>query len=121
MKIFKSFFLIALMAISFSLHANDEKPASKFKLATEVVNHHAIVYQLSNLQQMNTRVRITSIDRTTTYFQKQVKKHNGFREKINMEQLADGRYIFEVNQDNATKCQIILIRDGKLAVSNISN
>lgn len=121
MRIFKSFFLIALLAISFSLHADNENPTPKFNVTSQITDNNAMVYQLYNLMQAVTTVRITSVDGKTTFFETRIKKHNGYRQKIHMDQLANGRYIFEVEQGTSTKKQVILIRDQKAVLSNISN
>ncbi|PHN03253.1 hypothetical protein [Flavilitoribacter nigricans] len=120
MNIFKSFFLIALMAISFSLHANDGKPESNFNLQTKIVNDNAMVYQVMNLQKMHTTVSITSIDEKTTFYRAFVRNHNGYSTKVHLENLAGGRYIFEVRQGATTKKQIILVKDRQIFLSNIS-
>lgn len=121
MKIFKSLFLIALLATSISLHAENDKPEPRFTVKSEIENNNDMVYQLTNLQQVTTTVQITSIDGKTTFYKTNIRKHNGFSEKINMGELSDGRYIFQVEQGAFTKKQIILIRDSKASVSGITD
>lgn len=121
MKILKSFFLIALMALSFSLHADNEKPEARFNVQTEVVDQSNIIYTVYNLQQMITTVRITSIDGENTFYKNVIKKHNGYSEMMRMGQLTDGRYLFEITQGETTKKQVILIRNKQVALSAMSN
>lgn len=118
MKIFKSFFVLALMALTFTASADNE-PDGQLLIKSKVVEQNVLVVQLVNLQQEATRVSIQSLDGDTTFFQENIRKHNGYIRKINLENLKDGRYLIEVTQDDIAKKQVILIRDGQLRLSAV--
>jgi hypothetical protein len=121
MRTLKSFFLIALLALSFSLHADNEKPEPRFQVRTEITNHTEMGFLLSNLQQITTTVKITSVDGKKTYYEATIHKHNGYSGKLHMHRLRDGRYLFEVEQGATTKKQVILIRDKKIVLSGFTD
>ena len=76
MKIFKSFFVVALMAMTLTASASNE-PTGDLTLKSKVVENHVVVVQLYNLQQESTKISIQSLDGKTTFFSDLVNKHNG--------------------------------------------
>lgn len=118
MKIFKSLLFLALMSLALSVSANNN-PDGKLRVKSQVVDNHAIVIQLINLQQVATSVTIKDLDGDTTYFQETVRKHNGYLRKINLENLANGRYLVQVKQGGVSKQQVVLVRGNSLQLSSV--
>lgn len=118
MKIFKSFFVLALMALTLNASASNE-PTGDLRLKSHVVENHVIVLQLYNLQQAKTKVSIKSLDGETTFFSDLIRNHNGYIQKINLEKLANGRYMLQVEQNQQTKTQVILVRNNKVQLSSV--
>lgn len=117
MKIIKSFFLFALMTVSFTLSASNNP--DELHVKSKVVDNNAIVVQLINLQQAATSVTIESLDGETIYFKELVRHHNGYIRKINLDNLSEGRYVLQVNQGDVSKKQVVLVRDGKVQLSSV--
>lgn len=118
MSIFKSVFTLAFMALTITLSANDDP--GKIQVKSKIAEDNAIVVQMFNLQQMPTNVSIIDLQGVTTYFQKNIRKHNGYSLKLDLEGLKDGRYVLEVKQGEVVKRQIILIRDNNPQLSSIA-
>lgn len=118
MNILKSVFTLALLALTLTLSANDDP--GKIRLKSKVVEDNAIVVQMFNLQKVATNVSLSDLNGTKTYFQKTINKHNGYSLKLNVEDLADGRYVLEVKQDGVSKKQVILIRGNNPQLSSIA-
>ncbi|PHN03254.1 T9SS type A sorting domain-containing protein [Flavilitoribacter nigricans] len=118
MKIFKSFFVLALMAMTLNASASNE-PTGELRLKSHVVESNVVVLQLYNLQQEKTKVSILSLDGETAYFTDYIRNHNGYIRKINLEELTDGRYMIQVEQNEQSKTQVILVRDSKVQLSSV--
>lgn len=118
MKTFKSFFILALMAWSLNASATNN-PTGDLRLKSHVVENNVVVVQLYNLQQEATKVSIQSLDGKTTFFRENIRNHNGYIRKINLEELADGRYVIKVNQNDESRTQVVLIRDHKVQLSSV--
>ncbi|MCB0629997.1 MAG: hypothetical protein R2824_10430 [Saprospiraceae bacterium] len=118
MSIFKSIFTLALLALTITLSANNDP--GKLRIKSKVVEDNAIVIQVFNLQQMPTSVSISDLEGSNTYFQKNIRRHNGYSLKLDLAELTDGRYILEVKQGEVIKKQIILIRGNYPQLSSIA-
>lgn len=118
MKIFKSIFVLALMALTLNANAGTNSDGDP-QLKSKVVDEHTVVVQLFNLQQEVTKISIQSLDGETTYFQEYIRKHNGYLRKINLENLQDGRYLIQVDHSGKTKTQVILVKDKAMQLSSI--
>lgn len=118
MKIFKSFFVLALMALTLNASASND-PIGELQLKSYVQEDNVVILQLYNLQKVNTKVSIQSLDGKTTFFSDHIRKHNGYIRKINLEDLADGRYKIEVEQDEKSMTQVVLVRDNKVQLSSV--
>ena len=119
MKIFKSLFALALMALTINLSAGTN-PDAELRFTSKVVDDHALILQLVNLQQNYTHISIESLNGETIFYEENVWKHNGYRVKINLENLADGRYVIQVKQGDITKNQVMLIRNKEIFLSAVS-
>jgi hypothetical protein len=119
MKTFKSLFVLALLALSLNVSASNE-PTGEFQVKSYVVENNVVVLQLYNLQQENTEISIQSLDGKTTFFSDYVRNHNGYIRKINLENLTDGRYMIEIEQNKASRTQVVLVRDGKVQLSSVN-
>lgn len=122
MKIFKSFFVLALMALTLNVSAatSNEAPTGDMHLKSKVVENNVLVVQLYNLQQEKTKIKIQSLDGQTTFFTDYVNNHNGYIRKINLENLADGRYMIQVEQNDQSRTQVVLVRDSKVQLSSVN-
>ena len=120
MNIFKSFFVIALTALTFTLSAADT-PDAELKMKSKVVQDHKVVVQLINLQQENTTLKLQSLDGDITYFQEIIRQHNGYISRLNLKNLKDGRYVLQVDQADISKIQVVLIRNGKVRLSGVNS
>lgn len=118
MSILKSIFTLTLLALAITVSANDDP--GKIRLKSKIVEDNAIVVQVFNLQQLPTSVSITDLDGATTYYQKNIRKHNGYSLKLDLNELTDGRYVLEVKQGETIKKQIILIRGNFPQLSSIA-
>lgn len=120
MKIFKSFFVLALMALTLNVSAANDVPNGEMRLKSKVVEQNVLVVQLYNLQQAKTKIKIQSLDGKTTFFSDFVNNHNGYIRKINLENLTDGRYKIQVEQNDQSRTQVVLVRGSKVQLSSVN-
>lgn len=118
----KNLLLVAVMVMAvcsstFTMNhlVSEETPLIK------VLNVEGKVFNLylANLEKNNTVVSIKDLA-GNVFFQEQVKNHNGFAKKINMENLKDGRYLLTVKQQDKEFIQVVVVEDATLVFSKVS-
>ena len=117
-KLLFALFAVALFVYSPStVNALDNLPLIA---KTKVVEGKTIQLNLANLQKVYTRVEVTNFDQSTLYFEDNIRKHNGYINRINLEQLRDGIYHLTVRNNKKTYKQVVKIRDGKIYLSQFT-
>ncbi|MCO6476468.1 MAG: hypothetical protein J5I94_07595 [Phaeodactylibacter sp.] len=106
---------LALLAISLPVRAN-VNPFDLIKFCTKQVEAKKVVVELANLAQQPTSILLKSTF-GEVYYKDHIRKHNGHRALLDLEQLPEGRYILSVIQKGETKSQIIKITKDRLLVS----
>ena len=119
MKIFQIFFVLIFLANSFTAAA-DDAPKSKFQMKSEMTRETVVNVRLFNLQELTTTMRITDLDGKVSYFQEIIRQHNGFTQNIDMDKMADGRYLLQIEQGDSVKQQVIVISDRQVMLSDIA-
>ncbi|MEO0731543.1 MAG: hypothetical protein AAFZ52_01820 [Bacteroidota bacterium] len=74
--------------------------------------------RLANLEQANTKVQLTSLDRDREIFTQYVRKHNGYALLIKNEDLKQGRYLLTVTKGKAKRQQVILVTKAGMMCSD---
>ncbi|MCB0608277.1 MAG: hypothetical protein KDD12_11210 [Lewinella sp.] len=85
---------------------------------TTVMSEKTMKIQLINLEKVATTLSINSLDGKKTYYEKNIKKHNGFATKFNFGDLEPGKYLLKVEQPDESLTQVILIDENGIRVSD---
>ena len=73
---------------------------------------------LANLEQQNTILSLTSLDRKKKVFTDLIRKHNGYSYKLALDKLKNGRYLLAVKKGDVIRQQVILISDNGMMCSD---
>ena len=76
---------------------------------------------LANLQQESTKVTLTNLSGTTTFFEDRISKHNGYTRKLNISNLANGRYVLTVKQNGREEVKVLYLKDDQILVSGYTS
>ncbi len=110
------YLMVALaLCLSFStaIFATTPPNPNKVKVSITVVDKKTVELRLVNLQKLRTDISIQSLDGATTYFQNVVTKHNGYRAKLNLNELKAGKYLLVVKNGSEKRQQVIVIDEEK--------
>lgn len=95
-------------------------PTKTIRATVTAVEAKTVEISLVNLQQLRTDISIQSVDGKVAYFQDVVKKHNGYRKRLNLNELEAGKYMLVVQNGDERLQQIIVIKEDKtLLLSSI--
>ncbi len=108
--------LAALVAPSFSNTPADAELIAR----TSVLDGKFVKVQLINLEKLTTTLTVQSLTGEQTFYQKNIRKHNGFVTKLNLEDLPKGRYVLKVEQADESLTQVILIDDNGVRISEFT-
>ena len=72
---------------------------------------------VANLQKANTKITLTNLSGSTTYFEENVQKHNGYAKKLDLSELSDGRYLLTVKQKGEEMIKVLYLSGEKVMVS----
>lgn len=72
-----------------------------------------IELKVENLQRKATQITIQKLDGSVTYFTDFTKKKANYARKINLKELADGKYLLVITQGNQKKQQVIVMKEGR--------
>ncbi len=106
---------LALLAVALPVRAN-VNPVDVIQFCTKRVEAKKVVVELANLAQKPTSILLKSTY-GEVYYKDFIRKHNGHRALLDLEQLPEGRYILSVTQKGETKSQVIKITKDRLLVS----
>ena len=110
---------LALLTIAQSLRANTP-PSDVMYFCTQAVEAKKVMVHLANLDEQPTQIMLMGTF-GKVYYKEFIRKHNGHRALLDLEQLPDGRYILSARQKDETKSQVIRITEGKVLVSHCMN
>lgn len=114
-----SLVLALCLSISITTHAATN-PTKNLRATVTTTATKTLEVTLVNLQQQRTNIMIQSIDGTVVYFKDIVKKHNGYRKKLNLTDLKAGRYLLIVENSDEKLQQVILVKeDNTLLLSSL--
>ncbi|MDX1941255.1 MAG: hypothetical protein SFU99_11935 [Saprospiraceae bacterium] len=109
-------YLSLLLALCLAISVPTFVSAHNFTVEPQVnvnvktVKERTVEISLFNLQQERTSISIQSLDGETTYFKNVIKDHNGYRKRLNLKDLAFGRYLLVIEQ-NGKKMQQVIVLD----------
>jgi hypothetical protein len=89
--------LFVLAAINYG-QSNNIEPG-KLIAKTKLVQEDVINIRLANLHGMRTRFALTYLDEDTTYYSQWMEGRNGFSANLNLDELADGKYLLSVKNN----------------------
>lgn len=122
MKRFMLLFVLAIVAITTSFAATPittadvETPIIRIK----AVDNSSFKLVLANLEKEQTKVQITDLKGNTTFFSTSINDHNGYSMKINLKNLAQGRYLLKVNKKGTEKVSVMKIMEEGIKFSHIT-
>lgn len=78
-----------------------------------IVRSHAVFDGLevtvANLEKATTTVRLINLDKDREVFSDQIRNHNGYRYKLQLDQLKHGRYLLKVKKGKTLRQQVLLV------------
>ena len=116
-RLFVMFAMLTVFGVS-TTFANDVVD-SEPKIYVKHIEGKSFKLQLANLMQKTTKVTISDLQEGL-YFEAYVSKHNGYARKIILDGVKDGRYLLNVSQDGVTYSKVMLIKDGEIQFSKVS-
>ncbi len=123
MKIFK-WMATALFALFFISSVSATDPVDQINDGERVifdiksVEGKSFVIKLANLEKQRTNVIIDDLSEPNTLFYKRLKNHNGFSQRINMDDLDDGRYKITVQRGDEKWIKVLRIENDQLMFSD---
>ena len=98
---------VAVFAVaSTSMFATPTNDYDDIIVNVKKVDNKSIRLLMANLEQETTKITIDN-QRGTNYYTNYVRNHNGFKQKINLENLPNGRYYLNVSR-NGEKISYLL-------------
>lgn len=64
---------------------------------------------VANLEKETTRVELVNLDDDREIFTDNIRNHNGYRYKLNTDQLKHGRYLLKVKKGETLRQQVLLV------------
>lgn len=105
-----SLVLALCLSLIISASANEANPEENVQLYVTPISEKILDLALTNLQQQRTTIAVTNVDGSVTYFRDVVKKHNGYRKRLNFNELQDGKYLLVVTQGTEKFQQVIVLK-----------
>ena len=107
--------LLVLGAFNFAQANNIEE--GKLIANTKVVKEDVIHLTVANLQGFRTRLELTDLAESTSFYSQSLKERNGFGVDLNLSELADGKYLFTIKNNGTKLQQVIRIKEGMILYS----
>lgn len=82
-------------------------------------NTESVQLLLANLEGVTTNIELTSLDTKAVLLDEQIRKHNGFSYDLQLDELAQGRYLLKVTKGDEVRQQVILISEAGIFLSQI--
>ena len=89
-----------------------------FNFSSQTQDSKAVVIQLTNLDQAPTVIAVKSIH-GFTYYKERIKDRNGYRAKLDLEQMPEGKYLITVKQGDTEKTQVVRVTEDGVLLSDI--
>lgn len=105
-----SFMLALCLAFTLPVLASEPDPNAEVQMYVTKVSEKSLDVALTNLQNQRTTISIVSVDRAITYYRDIIKKHNGYRKRLNLSELQDGKYILVVERGTEKRQQVIVLK-----------
>ena len=102
---------------TFSAVAAPINNADELIIRVKPLENKVFKVTLANLQQKNTKITLTNLSGTTTYFEDNVIKHNGYAKKLDLSDLNDGRYLLTVKQKGEETVKVLYLSGEKILIS----
>lgn len=110
--------LLCLAVFTLPAMANSTPEPEKGKLIFKTkVEGKSVTYRLSNLQKLDTKVSIYSMDEATRYYKGYISDHNGYAKKLDLNKLSNGKYKITVENGDETLTKIMKIEDDMILFS----
>lgn len=110
MKYLSLLLAVCLAFVALPASANPTKPET-ITVEVKAVNKKTVEVALTNLQRERTDITLQSLDKNTTFYRETLRKHNGFRKRLNLKDLSEGKYLLTIQQSGETYEQVIVIKD----------
>lgn len=111
--------LALCLCVSIAARA-ESNPTIDVKATVVSVETKKVDVTLINLQKQTTYISIQSVDGSEIYFQEAIKKHNGYRKRLDLSELKAGKYLLVVENDQTKLQQVIVLKeDNALLLSQI--
>ncbi|MFN7115652.1 MAG: hypothetical protein ACK4TA_02575 [Saprospiraceae bacterium] len=91
--------------------ANEVNPTDNVQVTVTAVAEKSVEISLTNLQQQRTSISIQKLDGSVVYYQDIVRKHNGYRKRLNFNELENGKYLLVIEQGAEKHQQVIVLKD----------
>ncbi|MEM9527091.1 MAG: hypothetical protein AAGA31_10800, partial [Bacteroidota bacterium] len=72
----------------------------------------------ANLEKEKTMVQLINLDSDREVFTDQIRKHNGYRYKLQLDQLSHGRYLLKVKKGKTLRQQVLLVTGNGILCSD---
>lgn len=104
--------IVLCLSLAVPAAAIGTNPLSDIEFYVTKVSEKKLEVTLANLQSQRTTVTIENLDGSTIYFRDIVTKHNGYRKRLNLDQLPNGKYKLIVTNGEEKKQQVIVLKAG---------
>jgi len=84
------------------------------------VEDRSLVVRLANLQKEKTVLTLESLDGREVYHEQVIKDHNGFHAKLNLNDLAKGRYVLKIKQHSGVLRQVVVVDPNSILCSKVA-
>ncbi len=89
-------------------------------MRSKLINQQDLRLTLANLEKQYTEVRLVALQGDKIYLRERIKAHNGYSMLIDLSGLEEGRYLLEVYQADESASQVVLVEDGYILLSKVS-
>ncbi len=121
MKYLSLLLAVCLAFVALPSFANPTEPEA-VRVEVKAVNEKTVEVVLTNLQKERTDITLQSLNKNTTFYHETLRKHNGFRKRLNLKDLNEGKYLLTIQHNNETYQQVIVIKaDAGIALSALTN
>ncbi|MCB0570422.1 MAG: hypothetical protein KDC66_11685 [Phaeodactylibacter sp.] len=117
MKTFKVLAALLLAAIVLPLWAQTAYHGD-FNFRSETEDAKSVVVQLTNLDQQPAIIAVKSVH-GFTYHKERIRGRNGYRARLNLEQMPVGKYLITVKQGDTEKVQVVRVTDKGILLSDV--
>ncbi len=103
---------------TFANSSTQDGPKKGIKVKSTTNEDGQLEVRLINLQKEDTTVKLEDMD-GNEYYRKLIRNHNGFARSLDLNDLANGRYMLTVAQDGQKWVQVVLIDDDTVRLSKV--